>query len=103
VLYRQGDVFIQRVEKAGPPSGRINSRRDVIVRGTATGHSHRVADPETAILWEDDSGMVLRVTAPQARIVHEEHGPIELPSGDYRVWIQREYVPQARPPRRVCD
>ena len=103
MLYRQGDVFIQRVEKAGPPSGRINSRRDVIVRGMATGHSHRIADPETAVLWEDDTGMFLRVTGPKAWIVHEEHGPIELPSGDYRVWFERDYVPLCGEPLRVCD
>jgi hypothetical protein len=27
--------------------------------------------------------------------VHEEHRPIELPIGVYRVWQQREYTPTA--------
>jgi len=34
-------------------------------------------------------------------VVHEEHGPISLEPGTYRVWIQREYSPEAI--RRVLD
>ena len=29
------------------------------------------------------------------RITHEEHGPISLPAGHYRVVRQREYIPGA--------
>jgi hypothetical protein len=30
-----------------------------------------------------------------ATFVHEEHGPITLPSGNYRIQIQREYSPDS--------
>ena len=35
--------------------------------------------------------ILVYVVADQARVVHEEHGPIELGKGNYRVWRQREY------------
>ena len=48
------------------------------------------------------------VTADSARIIHQEHAPILLPRGTYRVWQQREYTPHltlARlvPPRRLDE
>ena len=39
--------------------------------------------------------MYLRVLEP-TRIVHEEHKPIPLDPGVYRVWQQREYIPQSQ-------
>jgi hypothetical protein len=44
--------------------------------------------------------MYLRVTRA-TRIMHEEHGPIDLPVGDYRVRRQVEYTPEGW--RRVAD
>ena len=37
----------------------------------------------------------LRVGSAGATLVHDEHGAIALPPGDYRVRIQREYRPEA--------
>ncbi len=41
-----------------------------------------------------------------AQLIHEEHAPIDLPTGAYRVVIQREYEPApsvANAWRRVVD
>ena len=46
--------------------------------------------------------MFLRAPKGGCAVIHQEHARIELPAGDYRVWIQREYQPAA-PPRRVVD
>ena len=42
----------------------------------------------------------LEVTVERATVAHEEHGPITLPRGSYRVWRQREYSPEAVRPVR---
>lgn len=91
-LWRQGDVLIQAVKTL--PEGNAHRREPVLAYGEATGHSHRVEEPERAELWwmEDVQCLYLRVLAP-IRIVHEEHHPIPLEPGLYRVWQQREYVP----------
>ncbi|CAA9277538.1 MAG: hypothetical protein AVDCRST_MAG77-3611 [uncultured Chloroflexi bacterium] len=99
MLWRHGDVLIAATAEV--PAEARRRPTAVLVWGEITGHSHRVAEPETAMLYELDGVMYLRVVAPSARVVHEEHHPITLPQGTYRVWTQREYTP--REIRRVVD
>jgi hypothetical protein len=73
----------------------------VLAYGEITGHSHRVQEPRAAELWERGGTLFLKVVADHATIVHEEHKPIVLARGLYRVWMQREYTPQAI--RRIAD
>jgi hypothetical protein len=98
-MWRQGDVFIAAVpsipRRAKPRPG------GVLVEGELTGHSHRVADLRTAEVLQAGDKLFLRVLADAATIVHQEHGPIALSRGTYRVWAQREYSPEAI--RRVVD
>jgi hypothetical protein len=98
-MWRQGDVFIAPVPAA--PKGAKPSPGGVLVEGEVTGHSHRVADLRTAEVLEAGDELFLRVLADATTIVHQEHGPIALPRGTYRVWGQREYSPEAI--RRVLD
>lgn len=60
-----------------------------------TGHSHRVADSATSRLYRHEAFLYLEVIAAGARVVHDEHSPIALDRGIYRVWRQREYSPEA--------
>lgn len=93
MLWRHGDVLIAQVDAI--PANAIRSMSPILVRGEITGHSHRVEDPELAEVWIDRNNgrMFLKVLAT-TRIIHEEHLPITLPPGNYRVWQQREYTPQ---------
>jgi hypothetical protein len=92
-MWRQGDIFIARAtnipKEAKPRPG------CVLAEGELTGHSHRVAEPGAARLHADAGSLYLEVLADSARVVHDEHGPVTLPRGVYRVWRQREYTPQA--------
>lgn len=100
-LWRHGDVLIAPAPVASLPAEARRRPSPVLVWGEITGHSHRLADAGSAELWEAEGTLYLRVTAPSATIVHEEHHPITLPGGLYRVWTQREYSP--REIRRVVD
>jgi hypothetical protein len=91
-LYRHGDVLVSLVPYL--PSDAVKRPHLVLAEGEVTGHAHRVADRSTAELWESGADRYLHVVADHARLVHEEHGPIDLPKGVYRVWRQREYSPQ---------
>lgn len=94
-MWRQGDIFIQPVPKL--PSG-VETRPvsgTVLVHGEVTGHSHRIEDAATAQVFSGlQFGEFFLDVKADARIVHEEHGPIELKQGTYRVWRQREYSPE---------
>lgn len=98
-MWRHGDILIAPAPAI--PEGAKRRATTVLARGELTGHSHRIEDTQTAGLWDFRGEMFLEVTAPAARIVHQEHKPILLPRGIYRFWFQREYTPQAI--RRVID
>ena len=91
MLVRHGDVLVQRVKSL--PKG-LNKRSGlVLAHGEATGHSHRIKERSAGYLASGPSGLFLVVTAAKATLIHQEHKPIELPKGVYRVWRQREYFP----------
>ncbi|RZL06719.1 MAG: hypothetical protein EOO62_18340 [Hymenobacter sp.] len=92
-LYRHGDVLLAAVPTlptdAKPVLGLI------LAHGELSGHAHRIREAGAAQLFTKGSLTYLRVTAATATLVHEEHRPIVLPTGVYRVWQQREYSPEA--------
>ncbi|AEV83540.1 hypothetical protein ACWT_2901 [Actinoplanes sp. SE50] len=99
-MYRQGDVLIVPVPPAGVPAcapvPRDPRGRMVLARGEATGHAHVVGGPGVRLVADLDDPERMFVEVPaHGRVSHEEHGPIALPSGVYRVIRQREYVPGA--------
>src|SRR5579883_942420 len=97
-MWRHGDVLIATTEAI--PPGAKRSQHGVLAYGEITGHSHRVEEPEKAEVWEYRGERFLKLIAT-TRIIHEEHRPITLGPGIYRVWRQREYSPQAI--RRIWD
>jgi hypothetical protein len=98
-LYRHGDVMINQIDTL--PDNAKKRGNVILAYGEITGHSHRIADPHSAETFELDGQIYLKVTAPKALLIHEEHATIELPQGIYRVWQQREYTPGEI--RRVYD
>lgn len=92
VLYRHGDVLVSEIDTI--PKGAVKRPHLVLAEGEMTGHAHRIAEIGSAELVQLGPEMFLRVLAPTATLVHDEHGPITLPRGNYRVWRQREYAPR---------
>jgi hypothetical protein len=52
------------------------------------------------VLEDRQGALFLEVMRP-TQIIHQQHHPIELPAGCYRVIRQREYTPEAI--REVAD
>lgn len=106
--YRQGDVLL--VPCDGVPASAYEEAaengRVVLARGERTGHAHTMAADQVCYFREDGSGSggaFVRVAGPApAELTHEEHAPLAIPPGTYRVVQQREYQPQAEP-RTVSD
>jgi hypothetical protein len=103
-LLRQGDVLLVPVERL--PKGAVpvksSERRLVLAVGETTGHAHVVAGPHARLFaagpWTSTSRRTrfLVVDGEPATLVHEEHDPVTVPPGNYRVVRQREYEPQPR-------
>jgi hypothetical protein len=92
MLFRHGDVLVETISTI--PATAKKQRHLTLAEGELTGHSHKIAESKNAILYRNGQDLFLHVTARTATIQHEEHAPIELPQGFYRVWQQREYTPE---------
>ncbi|MEV6969931.1 hypothetical protein AB0M47_32935 [Hamadaea sp. NPDC051192] len=100
-MHRQGDVLVVPIAPADLPPGLIDAPRDrrhrmVLALGEATGHAHVLTGERVALLSppEEPDRLYLLIEG-YGRLVHEEHGPISLTPGAYRVVRQREYFPGA--------
>jgi hypothetical protein len=104
-IFAQGDLLLERVDDVAP-SGAVEQNMEgaalVLLEGEATGHAHAIRERVT--LFRDDSlardipaGLYVghvQIGSAYARVTHEEHGPITLPRGTYRVRRQRELGPR---------
>ena len=104
-LCAQGDILIERVENI-PAAGRlvqsVTNGSIIVAKGEAPGHHHRIFGlsltmyRDDALAREIPPGLYvghLQVNSPTARLEHEEHAPIELARGTYRVRRQRQLEP----------
>lgn len=93
-MYRQGDVLI--IEVTDLPKEKKTVERDskgrlILAEGEATGHAHAI-HASHAKMYAAGIGMFLMLKRA-AELLHEEHGKIDLPPGNYQVIRQREYDP----------
>ena len=88
-IYRQGDVLIVAIDSRPAGLKRDRSKRIVLAEGEQTGHAHVLDAP--AMAYRDKSRDLFFSLSSPARVVHEEHDPIALPAGEYRVIRQEEY------------
>lgn len=100
--FRQGDVFVEQVRMRPREGRQATDKGHVIVAyGEVTGHAHEVlaADPvadapPAAQLFEEPDGTRYLFVKRACVLTHQEHGPIKLVPGCYRVGRQREYSPE---------
>ena len=104
-MFAQGDLLIERVADV-EPSGTIlapdATGATVLAEGEVTGHRHAIFDRVTmfrddALAREVPAGLYVghvKVDAGSALIHHQEHAPINLEQGTYRVRRQRELEPK---------
>lgn len=100
--FRQGDVFL--ISSDSVPNGakpvQSEGGRVVLAHGEVTGHSHAI-DRRACKLFRDEAGGTwLHVLRPTA-LRHEEHAPVKLDAGVFKVTVQREYRPEGL--RNVVD
>jgi len=96
---RHGDVQVQRLEAAsvdGLAEVKAPTRGGhVLAEGEATGHAHRLHGG-AARLYElpKQPGVRLLHVVRSVSLRHEEHGPVQLEPGFYRIGIKRQYDPE---------
>lgn len=93
-IYRHGDVIIQRIDNI-PGKKMKQDKTNILVEGEVTGHAHKLIKGEVWKLADPEEMTIgfLKVLEP-TKITHEEHNPIELPKGNYKFSVQKEYLPE---------
>jgi len=98
----QGDVFFTKTEEIPKGAKRVarKVRGYVIAEGEATGHAHVVEDEVQ--LYEIEGVLYLHA-GHKVEVRHEEHLPVTLSTGNWKVGIVREYDPFLEETRMVRD
>lgn len=99
--FRQGDVFIERIDRV--PQEAVKQQpgeRVILAHGEVTGHAHEIAC-DAADAWKQGVDTVAVVVKSPTKVTHQEHGPIPLRRGTFQITRQREYSPEEV--RRVAD
>jgi hypothetical protein len=104
LLCAHGDILVERVgdaEVSGHVIERVAYGSAIVAAGEKAGHHHRVIGSVT--LFRDDAlardipaglyTLHLQVHSANARLQHEEHAPITLGRGTYRLRRQRQLEP----------
>ncbi len=99
MLYRHGDILIEKTQRIPPDA--VKLEHVIIASSDSTGHSHRIKDRTSAMLYRRAAENYLEVIKDSAELVHPEHDTIALKRGVYRVWRQREFTDQGA--RNVID
>lgn len=100
---QQGDVLFARIDslpKDLSPVAR-KERGFVLAEGEATGHAHTISDGIR--LYQDSTGGLFVHAETTATVVHEEHGPITLEVGFWKIGQVREMDHMADVVRTVTD
>jgi hypothetical protein len=90
-----GDVILTKVEHGDEFLSFPIVGDSALAYGEVTGHSHKIfGEPQDYELREDPKTKTrhLRVVNPVS-LRHQEHNPVKLPPGDYRIGIQRNMIP----------
>lgn len=103
-MFRQGDVLLVKVSNLPDNVEKIDT--DIILRGEATGHAHRIINGQI-FQFKDFRGIPVGTMYIYAEIdseiVHDEHKSIRLEKGIYEVVRQREFNPVFKTSPRVID
>ncbi|MFT6174621.1 MAG: hypothetical protein ACJAQ4_001054 [Cryomorphaceae bacterium] len=116
-MYRQGDVLL---EKLNAIPERTRTDDTLLVRGEGLNHGHFIKGEAVEILNAEENeltgggGLVTQYLdlKTEATLEHllidsgewtQEHAPIIIPPGKYRVIKQREFNPYSRAIRAVKD
>lgn len=98
-LIQQGDLLLKPANSI-PQTAKLLQHK-TLAEGEHTGHAH-IAEGVDVELYEKDGQLF--VHCPNGcEITHQEHKPVTLPAGDYKVERVQEYDHFAEESRNVAD
>ena len=101
---QQGDVIINPVEEIPDGAKPVAScaRGYILAEGSATGHAH-VVKKNAGIEFVENGGKFYLRNARPVTVRHEEHKPVTVPAGTWKIVKVREYDHFSEEARNVAD
>lgn len=102
MLIQQGDVLLEKIGEI-PVDCKKKERTEkgyILAEGEVTGHAHRI---EQEIGFFEKNGQLFVKNLEPVKIKHEEHNPVTLPKGNWKVKRVREYDHFLEESREVQD
>ncbi len=97
----QGDVVIKKIERI-PEFDSMQTKDDnVLAEGEVTGHMHKLFG-EVDLRQDNDQNLYFEVKE-DVTLKHQEHSPILIGPGFYKVEIQKEFDHFREEARNVLD
>jgi hypothetical protein len=104
-IIRHGDLLLMKVDSVPKDASVLNTL--TLAEGEATGHHHTITSGQALIYAPatvtDDVAKYIEVKSKTAELTHQEHKPVELTQGAYKLSIEREYNPTDKVIRKVLD
>jgi hypothetical protein len=83
---RHGDVIIEKVEEV--KGKQTKTTQTILAEGEVTGHFHKLSC-KSMLVSEYEGNKYLEIKQ-DAVLEHQEHDTLQIPTGKYKVYIQRE-------------
>jgi len=96
-MIQQGDVVILAGKVKGKKLNHLT-----LALGEATGHHHTITKGD-AELYENNGVLFLKVNSDKATLTHQEHKTVEIPQGEYKINIVKEFDHFSEEARNVQD
>lgn len=103
MYYQQGDVLLIKENDIPSRAQCVEVNGNIVLaEGESTGHAHVITETDNVQCYSLAEQFFIK-TGKSVTITHEEHGPITIEPGVWRVAIVREYDHFAEEARRVMD
>lgn len=89
-FYQQGDVLFKQIDEF-PEGERKEKEGNVVYEGEGSGHFHSIGAGAIFSLFFVDNKLFVENQKNNIVIEHQEHNPIELPSGKWEIDRTNEY------------
>jgi hypothetical protein len=101
--YRQGDILLEKVDNVVDDCEKIQDNNNNIIAHGESGNQHRMN--QQVVIFEDrkTKERFVQVMNQDTELVHQEHKPIQIPKGLYKIRREREYNAFEQSIRQVID
>lgn len=98
-----GDVIVTRTDLPNDFDSMPIVKDACLAYGEITGHVHKLVSGDFELREDPKTKTRHLKVVTESFLKHQEHAPIVIPPGTYRIGIQREYDPFEKLVRRVAD